>query len=163
MIPSRKIFAVCASGFTMVGCGGGAEVAPAADARVADDGSSIESVVTVSVRDAWARPADSGATSAAYLVLANRGTTADTVVGVVAEAAESAMVHQTMQHEGTMHMSALPALPVPAGDEVSLAPLGTHVMLLRLRRPLRVGDTVAFGLLLASGDTLAVSAVTRAP
>ena len=163
MIRSRKIFVVCASAAAVLACGGGAEGAPAADARVAVDGSSASAAVTVSAVDAWARPADSGATSAAYLVLANRGPTADTVVGVVTEVAESAAVHQTMQRDGTMHMSAVSAVPIPAGAEVSLAPLGTHVMLLRLRRSLRGGDTVAFGLRLASGDTLAVSAVTRAP
>jgi copper(I)-binding protein len=131
--------------------------------RVAVTGAAAVSAATMAVMDAWARPADSGATSAAYLVLANRGATADTVVGVVTEAAESAAVHQTMQHEGTMHMSAVSTLPIAAGAKVSLAPLGTHVMLLRLRRPLRAGDTVTFGLALASGDTLLVSAVTRAP
>jgi copper(I)-binding protein len=126
-------------------------------------GSAAASAPTMVAMDAWARPADSGATSAAYLLLAHGGTTADTVVGVVTEAAESATVHQTMQHEGTMHMSVVSTLLIPAGAEVPLAPLGTHVMLLRLRRPLRAGDTVTFGLLLASGDTLRVAAVTRAP
>jgi periplasmic copper chaperone A len=162
VIRLRKIFAVCASGVAALACGGGADVDPARGTRAADDGLTA-AAVTLEAREAWARPADSGATSAAYLVLANRGTTADTVVGLVTEAAESAAVHQTMQREGTMHMSALPVLPLPAGAEVSLAPLGTHVMLLRLRRALRAGDTVAIGLLLASGDTLPVSAVTRAP
>ena len=161
MIRSRKICAVCAS-VVPLACGGGDR--PSGDgARVAITGAAVASSVTLAVMDAWARPADSGATSAAYLLLANGGTTTDTVVGVVTEAAESATVHQTTQHEGTMHMSAVSTLPIPAGAEVSLAPLGTHVMLLRLRRPLRAGDTVTFGLLLASGDTLRVAAVTRAP
>ena len=161
MIRSRKICAVCASAIALA-CGGGDR--PSGDGpRVAVTGAAAASSVTLAVTDAWARPADSGATSAAYLVLANGGTAADTVVGVVTEAAESAAVHQTTQHEGTMHMSAVSTLPIPAGAEVSLAPLGTHVMLLRLRRPLRAGDTVTFGLLLASGDTLRVAAVTRAP
>lgn len=163
MIRLRKIFAVFASGVAALACGGGADVDPSRGARATDDDPTVAAAVTLEAREAWARPADSGATSAAYLVLANRGTTADTVVGLVTEAAESAAVHQTMQHEGTMHMSALPVLPLPAGAEVSLAPLGTHVMLLRLRRALRAGDTVAIRLLLASGDTLPVSAVIRAP
>ncbi|MEY4008373.1 MAG: hypothetical protein RLZZ467_1440 [Gemmatimonadota bacterium] len=161
MIQSRKICAVCAS-VVALACGGGDR--PSGDfARMEVTGSAAASAPTMVAMDAWARPADSGATSAAYLVLANRGTTADTVVGVVTEAAESATVHQTMQHEGTMHMSVVSTLLIPAGAEVPLAPLGTHVMLLRLRRPLRAGDTVTFGLALASRDTLLVSAVTRAP
>jgi len=88
---------------------------------------------------------------------------ADTVVGIVTEAAESASVHETRQHEGTMHMAALPTVAVPAGTSVTLAPLGTHVMLLRLRRALRAGDTAAFAFVLSSGDTVPVRAVTRAP
>jgi len=161
VIQSRKICAVCAS-VVALACGGG-DRSSGDFARMAVTGSAAASAPTMVAMDAWARPADSGATSAAYLVLANRGTTADTVVGVVTEAAESATVHQTMQHEGTMHMSVVSTLLIPAGAEVSLAPLGTHVMLHRLRRPLRAGDTVTFGLALASRDTLLVSAVTRAP
>jgi len=161
VIQSRMICAVCAS-VVALACGGSDR--PSGDfARMEVTGSAAASAPTMVAMDAWARPADSGATSAAYLVLANRGTTADTVVGVVTEAAESATVHQTMQHEGMMHMSAVSTLLIPAGAEVSLAPLGTHVMLLRLRRPLRAGDTVTFGLALASRDTVLVSAVTRAP
>jgi len=113
VIRLRKIFAVCASGVAALACGGGADVDPARGTRAADDGLTA-AAVTLEAREAWARPADSGATSAAYLVLANRGTTADTVVGLVTEAAESAAVHQTMQREGTMSSSAMPPLrPTP--------------------------------------------------
>lgn len=158
MTRSRSIFVGCASVLAAAACGGGS------------DGDAIDVAATpaaraagVQVTEAWARPADSGATSAAYLVLANRGARADTVVGIVTDAAVSASVHETRQHEGTMHMAALPSVAVPPGGTVTLAPLGTHVMLLRLRRALRAGDTVAFAFVLASGDTVPVRAVTRAP
>ena len=157
MTRSRSIFVGCASALLVAACGAGP------DGTAGDATAASAARVGIQVTEAWARPADSGATSAAYLVLANRGAWADTVVGIVTEAAESASVHETRQHEGTMHMAALPTVAVPAGASVTLAPLGTHVMLLRLRRALRAGDTAAFAFVLSSGDTVPVRAVTRAP
>lgn len=157
MTRSRSIFVGCASALAAAACGGGS------DGDAIDVAAAPAASLGVQVTEAWARPADSGATSAAYLVLANRGARADTVVGIVTDAAESASVHETRQHEGTMHMAALPSVAVPPGATVTLAPLGTHVMLLRLRRALRAGDTAAFAFVLASGDTVPVRAVTRAP
>lgn len=112
---------------------------------------------------AWARAADSGATTALYFTLENRDAVADTVNGVRAGVAESASLHVSTQHSGMMHMTPVTALPLPAGDSVSFRPLGAHVMLTGLKRALADGDTVLATLSFTSGDTVVVSAHVRKP
>ncbi len=117
----------------------------------------------LSVRDAWARPADSGATTALYFTLANDGPETDTLLTVTSVEAASAMLHVSTQRGSMMHMSAVTALPVPGGDSVSFRPLGAHVMLSGLVRPLIEGDSVSATLAFASGRTVGVVAGVRRP
>ncbi len=112
---------------------------------------------------AWARTADSAGATAVYFVLDNRETVADTVVGASSAIAEDAGLHVSTQHSGLMHMTPVPALPVPPNDSVSFRPLGAHVMLLGLRRALVADDTVVVLLSFGSGRTLEVRAGVRAP
>ncbi len=119
--------------------------------------------VQLSVRDAWARPADSGATTAVYFTLGNAGTLSDTLNGVGSADAELAQMHVSTQHSGMMHMSEVTALPVPADDSVQFRPLGAHVMLLRLRKPLAAGDSVTTTLRFVSGQSVTVRAGVRQP
>lgn len=150
---SRKTFVACASGLLLavVACAGG------------DATSRASAGAPVVVLDAWARPADQGANTAVYLTVENRGSTPDSLTGVSTDEAESAGLHASVQRDGMMHMEAMAALPIPAGDRLVLAPLGRHVMVLRLRRPLAVGDSLSLALSLASGGRLPVMAVVRAP
>ncbi|WP_291159621.1 copper chaperone PCu(A)C [Gemmatimonas sp. UBA7669] len=114
------------------------------------------------VRDAWVRPADSGAMSAAYFVL-RTGTDSIVLVGVTSPVARAAEVHESMQHDGTMHMQPRPSLTVAAGDSLVFAPGGLHVMLIDVLRPLAEGDTVSLLLRTAGGDSLHVAAPVRRP
>lgn len=112
---------------------------------------------------AWTRTADSGATAAVYFVLVNASISADTIKGVSSDAAASAGLHVSMQNARTMHMAPLTALPVPAEDSVAFRPLGAHVMLTGLRRPLSEGDTVTVKLEFVSGRSIEVRAGVRRP
>lgn len=114
-------------------------------------------------RDAWARPADSGAMSAVYFTLGNTGSEADTLVGVASDVAARTELHVSMQQGRTMHMSPVTSLPVPAGDSVSFRPLGAHVMLTDLQRPLTPGDSLRVTLRFQSGRTVEVNAGVRQP
>lgn len=114
-------------------------------------------------RDAWARVADSGATTAVYFTLGNAGAVPDTLVAVSSTISEHADMHISTQHNRTMHMTPVTSLPVPAEDSVSFRPLGAHVMLTGLRRALVVGDSLTITLRFVSGSTLDVKASVRQP
>jgi copper(I)-binding protein len=115
-------------------------------------------------RSAWARPADSGATSAVYFILGNGGVESDTLIGVESSnLAEGTAMHVSTQHNRTMHMSPVTSLPVPGEDSVAFRPLGAHVMLTGLQRPLVPGDTINITLRFVSGRTVEVRAGVRQP
>ncbi|MBX3134275.1 MAG: copper chaperone PCu(A)C [Gemmatimonadaceae bacterium] len=115
------------------------------------------------VREAWARTADSGAMTAVYFTLGNGGAESDTLVGVESTVAERTEMHISTQHGGMMRMSAVTSLPVPADDSVMFQPLGAHVMLTGLNRPLVEGDSLSITLRFTSGQTVEVRAGVRKP
>lgn len=151
----RKIFVACASALALGACDRAPE--PAADSAAGPARAAL------SVHEAWARAADSGAMTAVYFTLANGSAVSDTLTGASTDAADEAGLHMSMQQGNTMHMAAVRALPVPAEDSVLFRPLGAHVMLMGLRRPLADGDTVPLTLRFVSGQTLEVRAGVRVP
>lgn len=95
----------------------------------------------IAVHDAWARAsAGSAATGAAYLTLVG-GAAADQVVGVTTQVAATAEVHESFTDGGIMKMRPAPVLAIPAGQTVTLAPGGYHVMLMGLKQPLTAGQS----------------------
>lgn len=125
------------------------------------DRAPVAAPATLSVHNAWARPADSGASTALYFILANSGSAADTLIGVSSTEAEVTELHVSTQRAGMMHMSPVRTLPVPAADSVAFRPLGGHVMMMRLLRPLAAADTVTATLAFSSGQQVIVRASVR--
>lgn len=145
----QRIFGGCCSAL-VVACGAQQEAAP-------------PEAPPLTVRDAWARSADSGALTAVYFTLANAGELGDTLTGVSSADAELTEMHVSTQHGGMMHMSQVTSLPVPGQDSVMFRPLGAHVMLTRVGKPLATGDSVTLRLSFVSGRTVEVRAGVRAP
>ncbi len=121
------------------------------------------------IRDAWARPTAAGADGALYFTLRNASRDTLAVVGVGADVAARTSLHESMRTgEGAaamVHMTPVARLAVPPGDSVRFAPLGRHAMLERLQRPLVLGDSVPFRLMVMRGghvDTLRATAAVRA-
>jgi len=143
----QKIFASCCSVLVLT--------------VAACDRAPVVTPVTLTVHNAWARPADSGSSTALYFILANSGHGADTLVGVASTEAEVTELHVSTQRGGMMHMSQVRTLPVPAEDSVTFRPLGAHVMMMRVLRRLTVADTVAATLTFSSGQQVVVRAGVR--
>lgn len=117
----------------------------------------------LAVHDAWARSADSAASTAVYFTLHNGTAAADTLLGVTSADAEASELHESRQRGGTMHMAAMASVPVAARERVPFAPMGKHVMLVRTARGFTAGDTIVVTLRFASGRTLEVRAGVRQP
>ncbi len=99
----------------------------------------------VVVSHAWVRANAPGQpVAAAYMdVTSARG---GTLAHVAADVAGAVQMHSMRMDGEVMRMRELPQLALPKGQTVHLAPSGTHLMLLRLKRPLRPGDMVRFDL-----------------
>ena len=91
----------------------------------------------------WARATPPGAqVGAGYVTLQNKGA-ADRLVSATVDVVDHVEIHEMSMDGGVMKMRRLPSgLELPAGKSVELKPGGYHLMLMGLKQPLKVGETV---------------------
>lgn len=137
---------------TLVALGLFAQAAQAMEYRVKD----------VTISHPWARatagPARAGA---AYLTIANHGTTMDRLLAVATPAAKRAMVHTTLMEQGVMKMRPVKAVEVNPGEPTVLRPGGMHVMLMGLAAPLKEGQSFPLTLTFEKAGTVEVMVMVR--
>lgn len=118
----------------------------------------------VRVEDAWARavPATSGV-GAAFLTVVNDGDEADALVSAEADpaVAERVELHRSQSSGGTMTMSPVAKIPVPARRRSRLEPGGYHLMLKGLRHDLAAGQQISLTLHFERAGPITVSAPVR--
>ena len=96
------------------------------------------------LNNAWSRATPRGAkVGGGYLIVDNKGSTADKLIGGSSPAAGKVEVHEMAMNNGVMTMRPVKdGLSIPAGKSVSLAPGGYHLMLMDLKAPLKKGDKI---------------------
>ena len=109
---------------------------------------------SVKVENAWARATVPGQkTGSVYVELTSESDAA--LVAAGSPVAARTELHSMTMDGGVMRMRALPRVELPARKKVSLAPGGTHIMLVDLKQPLKAGDKVPVTLSVqASGTSL---------
>jgi len=111
----------------------------------------------IEVGQPWSRPAAAGMNGVGFMTLTNHGGAADTLTAVESPAARKVEMHQTSMAGGMMSMQRLDAgVALPAGQNVSFAPTGRHLMFVGLVKPLASGDHLPATLVFASGARLQV-------
>jgi copper(I)-binding protein len=134
------------------------------DAGEAQIASGPEAPAGVSVSDAQLTlPAVSGNPGALYFTISNSGESGLTIASASITGAGMAMFHQTVTEGGQSRMINLPEIPLPAGQEVSLAPGGMHVMAMQLDEALAVGGETEATLTFANGDKVSFPVRIVAP
>lgn len=117
----------------------------------------------VQVADALCRPTPTGRhTTGCYLTLTASAN--DRLAGVTSSVAGRVEIHESRIESNMMMMHQLEGgLPLAAGQAVELKPGGVHIMLLAVREPLKVGDTVPLVLTFASAAPVEISAPVGQP
>lgn len=97
------------------------------------------------VSDVWSPAPPGGARVAAgYLVIENKASQPDRLVGASFPVAGRVEIHQMTQVDNVMRMRPLKTgIEVPARGRVALEPGGYHLMLMDLKEPLKAGDRFA--------------------
>jgi len=99
------------------------------------------------IEKAWIRPAPPNAPAlAAYFIIENKSSQTIRIVDSHSSAFDMTMIHNTVIEDGVAKMLHMDALEVPANSRVELAPLGTHMMLMRPEQALSVGDEISITL-----------------
>ena len=107
-----------------------------------------EETGVLNIQQAWIRPAPPNAPSlAAYFVIENKSNQDIRIIDSHSPAFDMTMIHNTVIEDGVAKMIHMDALEIPANSSVELAPLGTHMMLMRPEQTLSVGDEVSITLI----------------
>lgn len=100
---------------------------------------------SVQVLEPWVRGTVPGQTvTGAFMTL--RTGQRKRLVAVRSPLAETVEIHEMSMAGDVMSMRAIPTLDLPAGQTVTLAPGGLHIMLFGLRSPLKPGALVPLDL-----------------
>lgn len=125
---------------------------------VEDSGSSAR----MHIHDSWVKATDSDMT-AVFGELHNESDHDVTVESVSVSIPAMVQQHETViQSDGSSTMQELAGgIVIPAGQSVSLAPGGTHIMLMDLTAPILPGDEITVDLALSDGSTFTFTAVAK--
>jgi periplasmic copper chaperone A len=100
-------------------------------------------------------------TTSAYMTLRNTGDADLEITGANSPVAREVTLHNTMNHNGMLHMQHLVSVTVPAHGELVLESGGLHLMLAGLKQSLAAGTEVELTLQFADGTTQKLSLPVR--
>lgn len=114
------------------------------------------------VADAWARPAI-GPNGAVYLTIdGGENDAALREASAASNIASAVELHQSViRDDGTMAMTRMDTVDIPAGTTVMMVPGGLHVMLIDLTEPLELGDEFDLELTFDDGTELTATVEVR--
>lgn len=105
-------------------------------------GASDSSAAELSVKSAYMPQPVTDSLAAGYLVIENKGGTADELASVTSDVAQDVTVHETTGQS----MREVSLLKVPADGELELESGGNHLMFENLKRKPKEGETVSLRL-----------------
>ncbi|ADP96610.1 MAG: copper chaperone PCu(A)C [Marinobacter sp.] len=112
----------------------------------------------VTVDHPWSRPTPPGTPmGVGYMSISNSGSSDITLVGAATPRAGNVSIHETSMHDGVMRMAPVKGgLAIPAGTTVELKPHSFHLMLEKLKSPLREGESIPLTLTFEGADEMQV-------
>lgn len=124
--------------------------AQAADKNDTQASTSAHAARSPAISDAWARATVPGqSVGAAYMKINSPAAT--TLIRIESDVSQFTEVHNMTHQNGVMQMRMQKQLDVPAGQSIDLAPGGTHLMLLGLKKPLKAGESLQLKMTFVDG------------
>lgn len=97
-----------------------------------------------------------------YMTLTNTGDREITFSSAETPRAASVSIHQSIMNDGVMSMQPLKnGLAIPSGETVELKPHGYHLMLEKLKGPLKEGESIPMTLSFEGADTQRVELTVK--
>lgn len=126
---------------------------PLTTAAVASEKSQSDLVI----ENAWAKP-NFGPNGAAYFTLKNQGNSKRYLKGAESPLSKRVELHQHTDEGGIMKMRKLTKdIEIDKGASVNFKPGGLHVMLFKMEKKLKPGDTLPLNLIFKDGSRQSIS------
>lgn len=116
----------------------------------------------LTIDDTWVKVADSGMTSG-FGVIKNPTNKPITIIGARSPRfAGAVQLHDVDMLDGKMQMKEMAGgFVIPAGGSLELKPGGEHLMLMKMRQPVKAGEMVPMVLITADGGQLRFRAMGK--
>lgn len=92
--------------------------------------------------------------TAAFMDIVNDSAKPITIVAASTDIAERVEIHKHSHSGGMMRMEQVQSVEVPANDRFVFKPMGYHLMLFGLKRPLADGEEVSLEVVSADGQSI---------
>ena len=115
---------------------------------------------SIIVKDVWVRPSQVE-NSAAYMTIENTGSVLDQLISVQTNACEWVELHRIEKVRSIFRMRPVESIDIPSETVTILRPAGMHLMLMKLKNPLKVGEKVILHLNFKKAGAMTVEAEVR--
>ncbi len=119
------------------------------------------SAQTFNVTDAWFRALPGTLPAGGYFNVHNTGKSDLAILGAQSEGCSTVMMHKSSSTGGMSRMEHVDKVEVRAGNKVSFAPGGLHLMCMRPTSLMKIGGKVPVVLHLSDGTRLATTFAVR--
>ncbi len=109
------------------------------------------------IKDQWIRPGAEKMVTALYFTLENNGSEADTLYAVETDIAKMVQIHETYSNGDVMGMREIGKIIIEPGSSVKLEPGRMHIMVMRLKKDIKIGDKIGFTLYFRNADKILIT------
>jgi hypothetical protein len=113
------------------------------------------------ITDQWIRPGAEKMATALYFTLENNGSEADTLYAVETDIAKMVQIHETYTDGDMMGMREIGEIIIEPESSVKLEPGGMHIMVMRLKRDIKIGDEIDFIFYFRNADKISITAEAK--
>ena len=115
----------------------------------------------IKIENAWMRPANQGMNAALYFDIDNLSSKDCDLVNVSSDIAKVVQIHETFKQGENLGMRKVESITIKSKTTFHLAPGGFHVMLIRLKENLKIGDKKEFILTFRNHKTIKIMAIVK--
>lgn len=113
------------------------------------------------IKDQWLRPGAEKMATALYFTIKNNGGETDTLYSVESHVSKMVQIHETYSNGSVMGMREIGQVVIKPGEKVKLEPGGMHIMVMKLKKDLKIGDKIDFKLYFRKAGEIKITAEVK--
>jgi copper(I)-binding protein len=121
----------------------------------------VEPDSEIIIKDQWLRPSAKKMATALYFTIENNCDEPDTLYSVESDISDKIEIHETYSSGDLMGMREIGEIIIEAEDEVILEPGGMHIMVMKLKRDINIGDKIDFILYFRNDGEITITAEAK--
>ncbi len=115
----------------------------------------------LNVSNQWMRPGAKGMGTALYFEVGNPTDKPDTLYKVTSDVSNIIQLHETYTKDELMGMREVGEYIIEPESSLELKSGGYHIMVMRLKRDINIGDKIDFTLYFRNADKISITAETK--